>query len=46
MYAHLEAYRAHLETEHFKRYKITTNAIVKSLKLRDTVPIRLGAKAK
>ena len=46
IYADLEAYSAHLETEHFKRYKITTNAIVKSLKLRDTVPIRLGAKAK
>jgi quinol monooxygenase YgiN len=46
MYADLEAYRAHLETEHFKRYKITTNEMVKSLKLRETVPIRLSAKAR
>jgi quinol monooxygenase YgiN len=44
MYADVEAYRAHLETDHFKKYKVTTQDIVKSLKLRDTVPIQLGAK--
>jgi quinol monooxygenase YgiN len=44
MYADMEAYKAHLETAHFKKYKITTQDIVKSLKLRETVPIQLGAK--
>jgi quinol monooxygenase YgiN len=44
MYADVEAYRAHLETDHFKKYKVTTQDIVKSLKLRDAVPIQLGAK--
>jgi quinol monooxygenase YgiN len=44
MYANVEAYRAHLETAHFKKYKVTTQDMVKSLKLRDTVPILLGAK--
>jgi quinol monooxygenase YgiN len=44
MYADVEAYKAHLETAHFKKYKVTTQDIVKSLKLRDTVPIQLGAK--
>jgi quinol monooxygenase YgiN len=46
MYADMEAYKAHLETTHFKKYKVTTQNIVKSLKLRDTVPIQLGAKPK
>lgn len=42
MYADMEAYKAHLETAHFKKYKVTTQDIVKSLKLRETVPIQLG----
>jgi quinol monooxygenase YgiN len=46
LYADVEAYKAHLETAHFKKYKVTTQEIVKSLKLRDTVPIQLGAKAR
>lgn len=46
MYADVEAYKAHLETTHFKKYKAATNDMVKSLKLRDTVPILLGAKPK
>nr|WP_245285227.1 putative quinol monooxygenase [Bradyrhizobium sp. WSM3983] len=46
IYADAEAYKAHLETAHFKKYKSATNDMVKSLKLRDTVPIRLGAKPK
>jgi quinol monooxygenase YgiN len=44
MYADVGAYKAHLETAHFKKYKITTQDMVKSLKLRDAVPIMLGAK--
>ena len=44
MYADVDAYKAHLETAHFKKYKATTQNMVKSLKLQDTVPILLGAK--
>ena len=44
MYADVDAYKAHLETAHFKKYKATTQNMVRSLKLRDTVPILLGAK--
>jgi quinol monooxygenase YgiN len=44
MYADIDAYKGHLETAHFKKYKVTTQDMVKSLKLRDTVPILLGAK--
>ena len=46
MYADPEAYKAHLETAHFRKYKADTQDMVKSLKLIDTVPIVLGAKAK
>ena len=44
MYADATAYKAHLETAHFKKYKATTQDMEKSLKLRDTVPILLAAK--
>ena len=44
IYADIAAYRAHLETTHFKKYKATTQEMVKSLTLRDTDPILLGAK--
>jgi quinol monooxygenase YgiN len=33
MYADLNAYNAHLDTAHFKKYKINTQGMVKSLKL-------------
>ena len=46
MYADADAYKAHLETPHFKKYKATTQKMVKSLKLVETVPIMLSAKAK
>ena len=46
MYADVDAYKSHLETAHFKKYKTTTQDMVKSLKLRDTVPISLAAKGK
>jgi quinol monooxygenase YgiN len=46
MYAGVEAYKAHLETPHFKKYKVGTQAMVKSLKLVETTPILLGAKTK
>ena len=46
MYRDLEAYRAHLETPHFKKYKTTTKDMVRSLNLVETSPIALCAKAK
>ena len=46
MYADMNAYLAHLETPHFKKYKTGTQAMVKSLKLVETDPILLGAKSK
>jgi quinol monooxygenase YgiN len=46
IYSDATAYAAHLETAHFKKYKISTQGMVKSLKLRDTIPIQLGAKAR
>jgi quinol monooxygenase YgiN len=45
IYADENAYRAHLATPHFNAYKAATNGMVRSLKLRDTLPIALGAKA-
>ena len=44
MYTDVDAYKSHLETAHFQKYKTITQDMVKSLKLRDTIPILLGAK--
>jgi quinol monooxygenase YgiN len=41
-----DTYRAHLEADHFKKYKVKTEKMVKSLKLVRTMPIILGAKDK
>jgi quinol monooxygenase YgiN len=46
IYANEDAYKAHLETPHFKKYKSTTKEMVKSLELIEVAPIALGAKAK
>jgi quinol monooxygenase YgiN len=46
IYADKDAYKTHLETAHFKKYKAATQDVVRSLKLRDTVPIALSAKSK
>ncbi|MCA6119124.1 antibiotic biosynthesis monooxygenase [Bradyrhizobium sp. WSM 1738] len=46
IYRDADAYKSHLESAHFKKYKATTEKMVKSLKLVRTVPIMLGAKAK
>jgi quinol monooxygenase YgiN len=46
MYADVNAYKAHLDTAHFKKYKVGTQDMVKSLKLRDTLPIQLSAKSR
>ncbi len=44
VYADEAAYRKHLETPHFKKYKTTTKDMVKSLELIETTPIVLGTK--
>ncbi|MFZ0459712.1 MAG: putative quinol monooxygenase [Rhodoplanes sp.] len=46
IYKDTDAYRSHLESAHFKKYKATTEKMVKSLKLVQTTPIMLGAKAR
>jgi len=46
IYASAEAYRAHLEAPHFKKYKAVTEKMVKSLRLVQTDPVMLGAKAR
>ena len=46
MYADIDAYKAHLETAHFKKYKVAIQDMVKSLKLRETIPILLGSKSR
>jgi quinol monooxygenase YgiN len=40
----VDAYRTHLEAEHFKTYKATTARMVTALKLIPTTPIMLGGK--
>jgi quinol monooxygenase YgiN len=43
-YASMDAYRAHLQAEHFKKYKETTETMVRSLRLVRTIPLTLGSK--
>ena len=45
VYANENAYKAHLETPHFKKYKADTKNMVKSLVLTECTPIALGAKS-
>ena len=44
IYANADAYKAHIETPHFKKYKNAVKELVKSLELSDNVPIALEAK--
>jgi 4-carboxymuconolactone decarboxylase len=46
IYADEAAYKKHLETPHFKKYKRVTKDMVKSLELMDTEPIMIGTKSK
>lgn len=46
MYADEAAYKAHIESPHFRNYKSATQNMVKSLKLIETVPLTLAAKVK
>ena len=38
------AYQAHLQTPHFKKFRATTDAMVKSRKLIDAIPLSLATK--
>jgi quinol monooxygenase YgiN len=44
IYRDAGAYKAHLEAPHFKKYKATTEKMVKSLKLMPMTPVVLDAK--
>jgi quinol monooxygenase YgiN len=46
IYANQDAYKAHLQTAHFIKYKTSTKNMVKSLDLTETVPIALESKYK
>lgn len=46
VYASKEAYQLHIQTPHFKKYKTSTQNMVKSLELTDVVPIALAVKPK
>ena len=46
MYADEAAYKAHLESPHYKKYKTATKDMVKSRTLLETTPIILSAKPK
>jgi quinol monooxygenase YgiN len=44
MYADEAAYNAHLESPHFRKYRMTTEPMVRSRTLTETVPIQLSSK--
>ncbi len=46
IYADSDAYKAHLQTPHFIKYKTGTKDMVKSLELVETVPLIPGMKIK
>jgi quinol monooxygenase YgiN len=46
IYRDTDAYKAHLQSVHFKNYKAVTEKMVKSLKLVQTTPVMLAAKAR
>ena len=43
-YASVDAYQAHTQTEHFKKYKTSVVDMVKELELIDVVPIAIQSK--
>lgn len=46
IYADEDAYKAHIQSAHFKKYKETVKDMVKSLELVDVIPITLQTKPK
>lgn len=45
-YASAAAYQSHIQTEHFKKYKLTVTDMVKELELTDVTPIAIQSKQK
>lgn len=45
IYADQDAYERHIASAHFQKYARTTQSMILSKRLIDTVPVRLGAKA-
>ena len=46
VYTDEDAYKVHVETPHFKKFRAATDQMVTSRKLFDAIPIVLGAKAR
>ncbi|WP_026872033.1 putative quinol monooxygenase [Inquilinus limosus] len=46
VYSDETAYRTHLQTPHFQKFRADTETMIRSRRLLDAVPIILGAKAK
>ncbi len=46
IYTDADAYKTHLETPHFRKFRTTTEKMVKSRTLVDAVPIVLSAKGR
>ena len=44
MYADETAYQAHIQSPHFRKYVETTQAMIKSRRLIETVPVQLSSK--
>lgn len=45
-YRDAESYESHLQSPHFKAYKVRTQQMVKNLRLLETEPILLGSKSR
>ena len=46
IYADADAYKTHLETPHFRKFRATTETMVRSRKLLDAIPIAMSAKGR
>ncbi len=46
IYASVDAYKAHIDSPHFQKYKLGTQQMVKSLELVEVDPILLGEKVR
>jgi quinol monooxygenase YgiN len=46
IYTGEDAYKTHLETPHFRKFRATTETMVRSRKLLDVIPIAMSAKGR
>jgi quinol monooxygenase YgiN len=44
MYGDENAYKAHIDSPHFKKYVAATQAMIRSRRLIETIPVQLSAK--